>query len=121
MTPLIFKVIGYLAWLTTLVLGIAGSWFWHFTEPDHEDPERKRLTRPGRIAVYVMALSALCAVLSTTYSEIASYSSAKREKASKEELRKALQSAEQERNLLQSKIGLYGTPHTFAVYRIKQI
>jgi len=76
MTPLVFKIIGYIGWLAATALGIGGSWFWIFTEPDPNDPHRKRLTSAGKRAIYVMAVSVLFAIASTTYSEISSYRSA---------------------------------------------
>ena len=73
MTPIVFKLIGFIGWLTTLVLGIAGSWFWNFTETDPDDNARKKLTVSGRRAVYVMVVAVLFAVVATGYGEYASY------------------------------------------------
>ena len=69
----IFKTVGYLGWLTTTALGIGGSWFWKFTEDDPDDTDRRKLTPAGRKAIYVMVISVLCAVISTTYMEVDSF------------------------------------------------
>ena len=83
MTFIIFKIIGYLGWLTTTALGICGSWFWTFTEEDPNNPNRKRLTPAGRKAKNIMIISVVFAVASTTYTEVNSYFSSIIEKEDK--------------------------------------
>ena len=96
MLTIIFKLVGYLGWLITTALGIGGSWFWNFTETDPDDSDRKRLTPAGRRAIFVMAMSVTCAVLSTSYNEIRSFYDAKAKAIEKRNLEDKFEGLEQQ-------------------------
>ncbi len=83
---LIIKFVGYIGWITTTALGVGGSWFWNFTEDDPDDQHKKRLTPAGKRAVVFMVLAVLCAVTSTTYTEIKSHFTAITSNQEKREL-----------------------------------
>ena len=70
---LLFKIIGYFAWITTTGLGVAGSWLWNFTTEHPTHRGKRALTRPGRYAIVVMAVSLSCAIASTVYTGACEY------------------------------------------------
>jgi endonuclease/exonuclease/phosphatase family metal-dependent hydrolase len=74
-----FKILAYVSSIATVLLGIAGSWFWNFTRTNPKIPSTKMLTKAGKIALPLMVVTACCAITSSIYLEIRSYKSAKME------------------------------------------
>lgn len=86
----LFKMVEYVGWAATTLIGVGGSWLWDFTEPDPSRPGHRLLTQPGRRALIALIVSLVCAVGSMVYNDVSAAARQKEERREKDALQAQL-------------------------------
>jgi hypothetical protein len=81
------KIISYIGWIITTVVGIVGSYFYNYTTEVQGDITSKALTSHGKLALILIVISFFIALTSSIFNEYSQYKSNIKEIEYKENLK----------------------------------
>jgi len=101
-----FKVVEYVGWAATTILGVGGSWLWNFTVDDPDRPGHRVMTPIGRKALVAVVVSLVCAVGGMIYNDVNAAAARKALQREKEFVQQQLDALRSPLDIHEAEIGV---------------